>query len=543
MKYSDQLVAIAVLAAAASGDFVTAALVPLALDLGRLFEERTAMGTQSAIRNIRALQAERATRIVAQKEEVVAVEDLRVGDVLLIRAGERIAADGVVLSGASSVDQSAMTGEAKPAKVGPGSQVFAGSININGLLRIEISRLGDQSSLGRIISLLGDAELSKTPIIRQLEKWLAMYMPVALALAATVLFFTEDLSRAIAVLIVAFPTALAVSGSSTMVAAFSKASRFSVLIKDASFFQLLHHADTVVFDKTGTLTQADQRIAGLDLLQGTEEELLAAAATCAQASLHPISQAITNLARERAVLVEVVTEATEHSGNGVEACLDGVRYFLGRLSWLEEQGVDTSAATEKGTGAWIAREGVLLGFAAIEDPLRSESPAVIEHMRRQGFVDVILLTGDQQAEAKRVAKALSIEVVYAQKLPEDKLDIVRGLREEGRSVLMIGDGINDALALQEADVGVAIGASLNRAAAGGADAALLSSELLQIPRLLGLADDVQKTILQNIVISVLFALLMLVVASTGVITPLMAAILHNLGAVLVIGNASRILVD
>jgi Zn2+/Cd2+-exporting ATPase len=542
LQYSDQLVALAVLASAATGDFITATLVPLALDIGRIFEERTALGAKTAIRNIRALQAEKATRILNDKEELVLVSELQVGDVLLIRAGERIAADGVVISGDSYIDQSAMTGESKPEHVQIDSKVYAGTSNIDGILQVCVSGLGKESAIGRIISLLVDAEVGKMPIVRRVETWLAMYMPVALVLSASVLFVTEELDRAITILIVAFPTSLVLAGPATMVAAFSRASKLSFLIKDPAFFQLLYQADHVVFDKTGTLTSLGQSTGSIQPYNSySGEQVLEVAALCAKASLHPISQTITAMAKKQGIIVPRL-DAQEVSGQGVKVENEGVVYRLGRRAWLQDNGVEI-LVEETGVGSWVSKDNELLGFVSVEDPIRKDAFNVVKQFKDAGFVEVTLLTGDRLSEANRVANSIGIEQVYAEKLPEEKLKVVKDIRDSGHIVLMVGDGINDALALQEADVGIAIGTSLNRAAAGGADAALLSSNLQSLVKILDLTDSVHKIILQNLVLGVLFAVLMMGLASMGMISPLLAAIFHNFGALLVIANSSRLLVE
>ena len=543
LQYSDQLVALAVLASAASGDFTTATLVPLALDLGRIFEERTALGAKTAIRNIKALQAEKATKLVADQEQIVTVSELKIGDVLLIRAGETFAADGVVIAGTSLIDQSAMTGESRPEQVQNESKVYAGTRNIDGLLQIRITNLGSETAIGRIITLLGEAEIGKLPIIRKVETWLAMYMPVALVLAATVLFFTEELNRAITILIVAFPTSLLLAGPATMVAAFSRASKLSFLIKDPAFFQLLHQADHVVFDKTGTLTNFGEATAEIHCINDHNEEyVLTAAAMCAKASVHPISQTVSSIASQRRIEVPRL-DAQEFSGLGVMIEQEGSIFRFGRLSWLKENGVTSPVDEKEGVGSWVSRDGDLLGFISIQDPIRRNASDVVRQFQEAGFIETIVLTGDRLPEASRVAQKIGIETIYAEKLPEEKLSIVKEIRKQGHVVLMVGDGVNDALALQEADIGIAIGTSLNRAAAGGADAALLSNNLQRLVDVLHLTDAVHRTIVQNMILAVLFALFMMMLASFGLISPLLAAILHNFGALLVIANSSRLLVE
>ena len=545
-NYSDQLVAIAVVAAFSIGDFVTATLVPLALDLGRLFEERTAFGIQRTIENIRSLQADTATKLVAGKESEVSISSLQKGDVVLIRAGEKIPTDGIIILGRSQVDQSAMTGESEPEKVEVGGSVFAGSVNLQGVLQCEVSKLGEDSALGRIIQLLEEAERVKIPILDRIENWLAHYMPLALAISATVLFFTEDINRAIAVLVVSFPASLAIAGPATMVSAFSKASSFSLFIKKGSFFQVLEQIDTVIFDKTGTLTHGKQELGQIHSVADlNESEIIALAGQVAQASKHPISQSILRHAEAANIAIKPLVEAMESAGRGVLANVqsDGrtQTLYLGRLSWLKEQGVDVPKTVDSQAKAWLARDTELLAGFSFQDQERETAKELISFLRAQGK-EIWMLTGDQESEAERISAELGIEQYKAEALPEEKWQMVKEQQAAGKQVLMIGDGINDALALQEADLGIAFGASLSQAVAGGADAALLSQDLGAIKELFALSKVVWRTIIVNIAIAFVFALTMLVLAGMGEISALTAAVLHNLGAILVIVNSSLLLV-
>ena len=546
-NYSDQLVAIAVVAAFSIGDFVTATLVPLALDLGRLFEERTAFGIQRTIENIRSLQTETATKLIDGIEHEVSISSLAKDDIVMIRAGEKIPADGTIILGRSQVDQSAMTGESKPEKVGVGDSIFAGSVNLQGVLNVQVTQLGQRSALGRIIRLLEEAEQAKLPILNQLENWLAHYMPLALALSATVLFFTEDISRAIAILVVSFPASLAIAGPATMVSAFSKASSFSLFIQKGTFFQTVEQIDTVVFDKTGTLTHGQQNLTQIHNLSSLEErQLIALAAQVAQASKHPVSRSILQKAQRIDIEVEPIVEAIEKAGRGVAAktAAQGEEgsLLLGRLSWLKEQGVQVPEPLSAEAKTWLARGSTLLAGFSFQDQARDSAVSVIEFLKSQGK-EIWILTGDQQAEAQRIALELGVDNYQAEVLPEEKWERITALKRQGKQVLMIGDGINDALALQEADIGIAFGASLTQAVAGGADAALLSQNLGALRDLFALSKAVWRTIVINIGIAFVFAVTMLILAGMGEISALTAAVVHNLGAILVIVNSSLLLVN
>ena len=302
-RATDQLVAIAILAAAARGAFATATLIPLFLELGRLFEERSSLGARAAIDGIRALAARQAVRWRNGVEERVDPNSLVPGDEILVRPGERIAVDGTVIEGRAAVDQSAITGESLHEDVGPGSPVFAGTVAIDGLLKIQVRGAGADTVLGRVVQLLADVERTSVPLLRLFERRAGVWLPLVLTVAATTLFFTNELSRAIAVLVVATPTALVVAGPAAVVAAMTVATRLRILIKSADFLERASDVDTLILDKTGTVTVGAPAVTHIQPVQGeSEERLLAVAATCGFGSLHPVSRAVVAEALARGIV-------------------------------------------------------------------------------------------------------------------------------------------------------------------------------------------------------------------------------------------------
>ena len=536
-QYSDQLLSVAVLAACAYGDFVTATLVPLALDLGRLFEERTALGVNTAIQQIRALQVDQVLLVQDDGMVLTSVEQIQVGQHICIRAGDRIPVDGVIVRGQSSIDQAVMTGESKPIRVQPGQEVYAGTTNLYGELIIDTTKIGEDSALGRIIALMETAQNSRTPLLERVESWLGVYLPITLALSASVLFFTENIDRAIAVLIVSFPSSLAIAGSATMISAFSKAASMSIFIKDGETFQRLREIGTIVFDKTGTLTAGQQQIESVQPLgEWTEQDVVSWAQQCAIHSTHPVSRAISEMSADSALGIEP-QEVREIPGCGVEVFIEETIVRLGRLAWLHESGVSVSEGMDH-AGTWVARDGVLLGSIHVADSIRSESIHVLSTLHNMGISTSLMMTGDSTKEAHRVAQVVNISHIEAEVLPEDKWRNIQGLRENGHIVCMVGDGINDALALQESDVGIAIGTSLNHAAMSGADIALMSDDLTRIVDVFDLAERVHNTIVQNLILGFGFSIAMFALVTAGQFSALEAALVHNLGALIVIVNSS-----
>jgi Cd2+/Zn2+-exporting ATPase len=542
-SYTEQLVALAILAAVVIGDFTTAGLVPLLMEVGHLLEERSVMGARAAIEGISKLHARSATLLEGGQERVVATEDLRGGDLVVVRPGETIPADAVVVEGRSSVDQSSVTGESMHEDVGPGSRVFAGTVNLDGLVRLEVKGVGNETALGRVMELLREAEESKAPITRLLERYATAYLPIVLAVAAVVLFATGKVDRAIAVLVVACPCALVLSGPVAMVAALAVAAKWSILIKGSSFLERVSEVDTVVLDKTGTVTLGALSVLGVHPAEGlAPEELLRVAARCGHGSLHPVSRAAVQAARDRGVAFEPPVQLREQAGQGVEAETREGLLRLGRASWLSERGLQLpDVHPGRGIAVFVARDDVVLGWLELADTPRPEAAEALAGLRALGAQRLVLLTGDREQVAASVAEQLGFDAYEAEVLPERKAELVAAEQAAGRRVMMVGDGVNDALALHSADVGVAVGAVINEVALGGADIALMGNNLARLPQMVDLANRTRRTVNLNVLVGVGFSVLMLTLAAVGVISPLWGALLHNGGAIFVVVNSARLL--
>ncbi|HEY3884106.1 MAG TPA: cation-translocating P-type ATPase [Vicinamibacterales bacterium] len=540
---TDQLVSIAILASAARGDFVTATLIPLFLELGRLFEERSSLGARAAIDGIRALAARQAVRWANNREERVDPDTLVPGDEILVRPGERIAVDGTVLDGRASVDQSAITGESVYEDVAPGSPVFAGTVALDGLLRVQVRGTGSRTVLGKVVELLAEVEQTSVPLLRLFERRAGVWLPLVLTLSATTLFFTSDLSRAIAVLVVATPTALVVAGPAAVIAAMSVATRLRVLIKSADFFERASDVDTLILDKTGTVTVGAPTVTAVHVQSGvSEHELLTVAAACGFGSLHPISRAVVAEALAHGIPSTPPADLQEQPGLGVVCKVEGHQAVLGRRALLTQLGIDTGPEPNEAlTQVWVAHRHRCLGRFVLRDHPRAEAREALGSMRALGIQRLMLLTGDQAAVAVEVGEALGIDQVIADVLPAQKLEIVRGEQSAGRIVMMVGDGVNDAPALAGADVGVAIGAELNEVALGGADVALLGTDLKRLPQIVGLADLTQRVIGQNVWLAFGLSVALILLAATGVLNPLTGAIAQSAAVFAVVANSARIL--
>jgi Cd2+/Zn2+-exporting ATPase len=540
-RTTDQLVAIAILAAAATGHFVTATVIPLVLEIGRLFEERSTLGARAAIDGIRALAARQAVRLRDGVEERVDPGTLTTSDEILVRPGERIAVDGIVLEGRAAVDPSAITGESLHQDVAAGSPVFAGTVVLDGLLRISVRGAGAGTVLGRVVALLAEVERTATPVLRLFERRAGVWLPLVLTIAATTLFFTSDLSRAITVLVVATPTALVVAGPVAIVAAMTIATRLRILIKSADFFERASDVDTLILDKTGTVTVGAPTVTELHPALGeSEDSLLRAAVACGFGSLHPVSRAVVAAGLERGI-VGRPADLQERAGLGVVATIDGKQAVLGRKALLVELGIAVDDADSDVSQVWVAYDGRCVGRLVLRDQPRPEARAALDAMRALGIQRLILLTGDRAAVAEETGLLLGVDEVIAEVLPAQKLEVVRAQQAAGHVVMMIGDGVNDAPALGGADVGVAIGAELNEVAVGGADVAVLGADLGRLPRLVALADATRHALGQNVWLAFGISIALIVLAARGVLDPITGALVQSAAVFAIVINTARIL--
>jgi heavy metal translocating P-type ATPase len=416
-------------------------------------------------------------------------------------------------------------------------------VAIDGLLKIHVRGAGADTVLGRVVQLLAEVERTTVPVLRLFEQRAGVWLPLVLTLAGTTLFFTRDLSRAIAMLVVAAPTALLVAGPAAVVAAMTVATRLRILIKSADFFEHASDVDTLILDKTGTVTVGAPAVTEIRCLGGVSEEaLLTVAASCGFGSLHPVSRAVVAEALRRGIPSTPPKDLQEKPGLGVVAEVDGRRAVLGRRALLTDMGIQTGAAEDGGLSqVWVAHGGRCLGCFVLRDQPRAEARDALNAMRELGIRRLILLTGDRAAAAREVGDALGMDEVVAEVLPAQKLEVVRAEQAAGRTVMMVGDGVNDALALGGADVGVAIGAELNEVAVGGADVALLGTDLGRLPRLIGLADITRRVIGQNVWLAFGLSLVLLALAAGGVLDPLKGALAQSVAVLAVVANSARIL--
>ena len=548
--YSAQLVAIASLAALSVGDFVTAAIIPIILSVAFFLEERSVLGAQAAIEGLKSLQAKQARRLEDDgTEAVVDSENLAIGDLVVVRPGETIPADGEVIEGFSAIDQSTITGESTPQDVGPGAKLFAGTINHNGLLKVKVSSSGDASTLGKILDLLRDAEQSKTEVLRLIEGYAKYFVLGVLLIAGISLFLSRDISRAIAVLVVGCPGPFILAGPAAMVAALAAATRKGILVKNAKFLETLTEVDAVIFDKTGTVTLGQLQLTSLVPHESEEKELLLAAATCANVSQHPVSRAIVAYWNQhRTSDLTDQTNAQELPGRGVIVDTANGQFLLGRRNWLIESGfVLPDEPNHTGPIVWVASRDEsrirCLGSILLADQARDDAKEVIEELKQMGVLRTTLLTGDRKPVADKIAADVGLDHVVAEVLPGHKREVVRAEREAGYKVMVVGDGVNDAPALAESDIGAAMGAAGAEIALHSADVVLMTERLDRLTYAVNLARRTRKTIHRNVIVGVGLTVLMLALASAGIISPIAGAIVQNVGELYVIVNSAALLRD
>ncbi len=542
---TDQLVALAVIAAWAEGDLFTAALLPLVMTVGHVLEERSLIGGQEALRALRRLTQTSTRRVLPDGMiEEVSTASLRVGDRIQLRAGDRTPADGIVRTGHSSIDNAPITGESIPEEVGPDSAVFDGSINLSGLLLVEVTRVGESTTLGRVIGLMQQAERAKPPVTRLLERYAGSYMVLVLLLAAGVWFATGLVSTSLAVLVAACPCAVVLAAPATSIAALAVAARHGILVKSAAFLEQLATVNSVILDKTGTVTLGELRLVGASPEPGiTREELIAKAAALGAASTHPVSRALAALVPPEQRLP--LDELRELPGFGVTARHGASPLSMGRPEMFPKLGIQTPAPPDHdGPIAGLADGGRFAGWLLLADEPRPEASAALADLRRLGLTRMKLLTGDRKPVARRIAGLLQIPDFRAEALPHEKLDCVLDETRAGFRPMVVGDGINDSLALKAGAVGVAMGGHGTDAALASADLVLMTSNLRRLATCVRLSRRCRTTIHVNVGLGLGWTAAIIALAASGVLGPsgaLIAAVAHNAGTLAVMANAGRLL--
>lgn len=541
---TDQLIALAMLGAWATGDLLTAALLPIIMIFGHVLEERSVIGSQEAIHALGKLTRSHVRKVQADGS-IIEVDNgtLKAGDRVEVRAGDRVPADGRVLSGQASLDTASITGESVPMEAGVGMSVFGGAINLDGLLRIEVTRTGHESTLGKVIALMQNAERSKPPITRLLERYAGSYMVLVLLLAAVTWFITNNAQAMLAVLVAACPCALVLSAPATAIAGVAVAARHGILIRSSAFLEELADLTSLVVDKTGTLTFGTLRLQSIDSPLEDRSHVLTLAASLGSASSHPVSRALAGLVAQEHFLL--LTDIHERQGLGVVAMTGQGEAALGRPELFAQLGISTTAVPDHdGPIAGLALNGAFLAWLLLADSVKPEAQFALGELRELGLGRQLLLTGDRHSVAQTLARDVGISDVEAQALPEDKLNRVLKEIDSGFRPMVVGDGINDSLALKAGVVGVAMGAGGADIALASADIVLIGSDLRRLGTCVRLSRQCRQTLQVNVIIGLGWTLAIVAFAAfgwLGAAGAMIAALLHNLSTLLVLGNAGRLL--
>ncbi len=547
--HMDELVTLAILAAFATGEYVTAGIVAFFMLLSELVETRTALGARVSIESLIKLTPTKANLINSDgSEKEVNVSSLKRGDCIRVRPGDNIPADGEVIKGLSSINEATITGESLPVDKVPGMQVFAGTNNLTGVLDITVTKAGKDTTLGKVQSLIIQAEQTKIPIMRIIDRYVKWYTPTILMIAGIVLFFTDDINRAITILVISCPCALILATPTAMVAAISASARLGILIKNVADLEVAGKMTALVFDKTGTVTTGRLYVTKLTPAEGVEPaELLTAAASAEQMSKHPAARALQEVAKEAKLSLSEIDNFQEIPGKGVTALVDSAKILVGRDTFLKENNTDISNVPdpsmheEQGFSTlYVAKDSKCIGWIGLQDKTRPEAQHAVKELFDLGIKRVTMLTGDRDEVANRVAAELGCTDFKAHCLPQDKLSIVEQIKKDGHTVVVIGDGINDAPALAAGDLGIAMGAAGSDVAINSASIALMSNDLKRVPFLVRLSRKTRGVINQNLGFGVMFIILGVAAAAAAWLPAVYAAVLHFAGSLIVVFNSARL---
>ncbi|MDQ7850612.1 MAG: cation-translocating P-type ATPase [Armatimonadota bacterium] len=544
---SHTLMTVGALAALAVGEWASAAVVVFFMRVGDYVERFTTERARRALRTLAAMAPQRARVERGGVEVEIPVEQVRPGDTVIVRPGEQIPVDGEVVGGQATVDQASITGESMPVEAGPGTRVFAATTTRLGSLRVRATHVGRDTTFGRVVTLAEQADLHRGRVQRVADRFAGYYLPVVTGIAALTLVLRRDPLAAAAVLVVACSCSFALATPIAVLASIGAAARRGLLIKGGRYLEALARADVLLIDKTGTLTLGRPRITDVVPLNGaTPEEVLSLAASAERYSEHPLAEAVRSAARDRRLPLAYPEEFIAIPGQGVQARVDGHAVAVGSRRLVPPEGADgpeqTGAALEAAgkTVLYVTRDGELVGLLAAADTLRPEVPSALAAVRRLGVQQIELLTGDTEQTAAALARELDIPY-RARLLPEDKITAVRAYQAGGYTVVMVGDGVNDAPALAAADVGIAMGVAGTDVAMEAAHAALLREDWTLVPELFQIARRTMGVVRTNIAFTAAYNLAGLTLAALGILPLILAAAAQSLPDLGILGNSARLL--
>jgi P-type Cu+ transporter len=547
------LVSIALIASVAIGEYFAAGEIAVIMMIGEILEDRTVRKAHESVKKLIQLTPQVARVKTSYGEKEVPVIELEIGDILLVKPGESIPVDGIIVSGNTSIDQSILTGESMPVDKKIGDEVFIGSLNQLGAIEVNATRVGEDTSLAELIRLVKESESKKAPVVRLTDRVATIIVPIAVVASLATYFLTRDIIRLVTILVVFCPCALVLATPTAIMAGIGNASRKGILIKSGEALENVGKVETIAFDKTGTITYGKPEV--IDVISFNEdvipEEILKVAAVAEKFSEHPLGQAVYCKAREESLKIPDPHEFKVDLGQGVEALIGNERVLVGNQKLMDKhlipvnQQLEETINTHENHGKTvllIAIGNSICGIITVADTIKEKSKETVKELKEMGIIkEVFLLTGDNETIASSIAREIGADNVYSQQLPGDKVRVIEERITNGEKVCMIGDGINDAPALARSNVGVAMGALGSDVAIESADVALMSDDLSKIPELINLSRKVRGTINVNIVVPILINFIAILLAGFGFIGPVTGALIHNMGSVLVVANSSRLI--
>lgn len=547
---ADVLVSLALIASVCIGEYFAAGEVAFIMQLGSLLEDLTVAKARAGIEKLVHLTPQTARIISGGTEKVIPAEKVRVGDILRVLPGETIPVDGIILSGETSVNQAVMTGESLPIDKTVGDEVSSGTVNQFGTFEMKAVKVGEDSSIQRMIRLVQSADADKAKIVGLADKWATWIVVIALTAAVLTWAISGEIIRAVTILVVFCPCSLVLATPTAIMAAIGNATKHGFLVREGDALERLSKVTKICFDKTGTLTYGMPKVIAVKSVSGySEEEVYDLTAAAEQYSEHPLGKAIVRCFTESGGKLLSAEQFKMTAGRGVSANSGGKNVISGNVQFMNENTITVTEdvvneseqyLSQGCTVIYTAVDGQLAGYLVLADTVREESRSMIERIKELG-VEPVLLTGDNINAANAISEQLNITEVRSNCLPEDKLNHIDDFQKKGQAVCMIGDGINDAPALKKSDIGIAMGGVGSDIAVDAADIALVDDEVKELPHLLALSKRMMFTIKCNLSFSMLLNFAAIVLAITGILQPVIGALVHNAGSVLVIINSALLL--
>ena len=548
---ADVLVSLALIASVIIGEIFAAGEISVIMTIGALLEDLTVQKAKSGIENLVKLTPKQARIIRNNKEIMINADDIEIGDIVRVIAGETIPVDGVIIKGQGSIDESIMNGESLPVDKYVGDDVLSGTINQYSTFDIKATKTSQDSSLKRMIKLVKEADSKKAPIVSLTDRWATWIVAIALVSSIGTYLVTHQILRSVTILVVFCPCALVLATPTAIMAGIGNASKYGMLIKGGDIVERLSKIRNIAFDKTGTLTYGKLSVVEYKSFNPDydDETFLKILASVEAYSEHPLGKAITSYYKENNEELLDIQNFTVNPGKGITANLDNKSILVGNLKLIKNIDMNlnkdiiniSEEFTKKGcTVIYLSIDNKLIGYVALSDVLREEAKEVISYIKSQK-INPVMLTGDNKNSAQNIGSIVGIDDIHPSLLPEDKMNIIKNLEDSKSPTCMIGDGVNDALALKYSSVGISMGAIGSDIAIEASDIALASDDIKNIPYLLYLSKKTMKTIKLNVTFSLTLNFLAIILAMTGILNPVVGALVHNLGSVLVILNSAKLL--